>query len=218
MANNCQRPQHIIESVTVSPYDDRRFEMATRNPFQDDSRAEIWELGYLSGFGDADVPPDPVPDPVDVFQAGFESGAADRMTGPAAGEGWLKSLIEFATEEALLHAVGVGIEKVGVGVGGVIGLVLSVVTIPGDVMLKPLEEDFAVPPDREGDIYVPICPRKDHGLVFEGVTPNGYWIGPASNDFLSAGKSCEQHGHSAAFVALCAPKDHACGPIWPVAP
>jgi hypothetical protein len=190
--------------------------MATQNPFQDDSRAEVWEIGYLSGFNDPATLPAAVIEPVDVFQSGFESGAADRTTDPEEGHSWLESMVEFVAEEALLHAVGVGLEKAGLAAGGVIGLVLSVVMIPGDVMLKPLTDDFEVPPNREGDQYVPVCPRTDHGLVMEGVTPEGYWIGPAGSDFASAAATCQAHGHSAAFVALCAPNDGACGPVWPM--
>lgn len=190
--------------------------MSTQNPFQDDSRAELWELGYLSGFNDPATLPDAVPDPADVFQSGFDSGAADRQQDPVEGHSWLESIVEFVAEESLLHAVGAGIEKVGIEAGGVIGLVLSVVMIPGDVMLKPMADDYQAPANREGDSYVPLCPRKDHGMVIDGVTPDGFWVGPAGNDFAAAVAACQAHGHSAAFVAMCAPNDGACGPVWPI--
>lgn len=190
--------------------------MAIRNPFTDDSRAELWEIGYISGFNDPVTLPDVVPDPVEVFQAGFDAGVADRAVPPVEGHGWLESMVEFVAHEAVLHGIGVGLEKLGFAAGGVVGLVLTVVTIPGDVMLKPLEEDFEMPADREGDSFVPLCPRTDHGLVIPGVTPEGFWVGQPGSDFAAAVAAAQAHGHSAAFVAACAPNDGACGPVWPI--
>jgi len=189
--------------------------VATHNPFPDDSRAEVWELGYLSGFNDPMTLPDVIPEPADVFQSGYDGGVGDRATDPVEGHGWLESIVEFVAHETLLHAVGAGLEKAGLEAGGVIGLVLTVVTIPGDVMLKPLEDDFQIPSDRPDDTYVPLCPRSDHGPIV-GATPEGFWIGTPGSDFAAAVSACQAHGHAAAFVAVCAPNDGACGPVWPI--
>jgi len=50
------------------------------------------------------------------------------------------------------------LEKVVGAAGGLVALVLTVVTIPGDVML-PLPADFSGPSDQEDATYFGVCPR-----------------------------------------------------------
>jgi hypothetical protein len=120
-------------------------------------------------------------------------------------------------EELGLHTLGhVVLHKIFGKVGGLMGLVLIVLEIPGDVQLRPLEEDWSGPvqlPD-EGDTYVAMCPRTDHPMVAQGVV-EGYWAGPGRKFFSEAVNDLKAHGHGEAFVARCSLSENTCGAVWP---
>ena len=202
--------------------------MATRNPFAHDaSRGEAWELGYLSGFAEPEtdhfLPFSP--ELTDVYQRGELAGRDDRRrlppdaSGAEEGDGgehgghyWAAEL----AEHGIIHAIGVVLEKIGLRAGGLISLILTVVTIPGDVQLRPLEPDWEGPTDVEGDIYLALCPRTDHPMVAVGVTGDGYWAGPARTTFDEAFADRRVHQHAEAVVVRCSSTEGTCGAVWPV--
>jgi hypothetical protein len=203
--------------------------MATINPFADDNvKGEIWELGYLAGFDDPDGEhfPGPIADDLlEIYQRGEQEGGADRSATPANSNGakWVSHDFDFSEdilEHVIIHAFGIALEKVGVAAGGLISLVLTVVTIPGDVQLRPLEPESgplnSADDEQEGNTYVAVCPRSDHPLVLQGATNEGYWIGPGRSTFVEAVGDMRTHGHAEAFVARCSVTEETCGPVWAV--
>jgi hypothetical protein len=94
-----------------------------------------------------------------------------------------------------------------------VSLVLGVVTIPGDVRIKPLEPDFEEPADQSGDTYLAVCPRNDHPMVVDGTTSDGSWVGKAQSGFADADADRKAHGHAECFVARCSTADKTCGPV-----
>ena len=92
-------------------------------------------------------------------------------------------------------------------------MVLTVVTIPGDVQLRPLEPDFQGPADQPGDTYIALCPRQDHPMVIAGVTNDGYWAGQSQATFAEAEAERQSHSHAECFVARCSTADQTCGPV-----
>jgi hypothetical protein len=191
--------------------------MATINPFADDNvKGDIWEQGYLAGFAEPQVEHFRpfAPELLEVYKVGQEGGRNDHSEGPSGGGAWAEAVGEVG-EHALIHAVGMALEKVVGAAGGLVALVLTVVTIPGDVML-PLPEDFSGPSDEEDATYFGVCPRTDHSSDTEGVTSDGYWIGPIRGTWFSAAEEMKAHGHAEAFVARCSLEDGTCGAVWAV--
>jgi hypothetical protein len=203
----------------------------TVNPFVDDpDKAEVFELGYLAGLQDPDADPFlPLsPELLDVFNQGVKAGRAD-IPQPVAGEGssnWVKrselgadegitDLIEHVAIEAVFEIPAHMFKLVELGL---VGVVISVLGIPGDVELRPLEPDFSEEysgPDTDANVsYVAACSRSDHPLVMAGVTPEGYWAGTGTNDFNEALKEALRHGHPETLVARCSTTDNTCGPVW----
>ena len=130
-------------------------------------------------------------------------------------------LLEELEEHAFIHAIGIALHNaIGKAGGGLVSLVLTVVTIPGDVNLTALEPDSGpldtVGEEREGNTYLAVCPISDHELVLEGVTKDGYWTGPARSSFVEAVSDMRAHGHAEAFVARCSVSEETCGPVWAV--
>jgi hypothetical protein len=194
--------------------------MATTNPFASDpDKGEVFEQGYLAAFADPDVSDFmPLsPDLLDVYKRGAQSGRDDRAKPPAGEHGgeWVELGSELA-EHAFVHALGMAAEGVFKVAGGLVSLVLTVITIPGDVMLHPLEPEDEMPSDQPGDTYLAMCTRIDHPMVIEGVTSDGYWTGPAREQWIDAANDRAEHGHPEALVARCSIPDKTCGPVWPV--
>src|SRR5947208_2603531 len=110
--------------------------MATHNPFSDDpEKGEVFEQGYLAGFNRPDIIPFlPLnPDLLEAYKQGVESGREDRLSPPdeESGSEWADLGAELA-EHGLIHALGMGIEHLfKTAAGGLISLVVTVVTIPG---------------------------------------------------------------------------------------
>jgi hypothetical protein len=195
--------------------------MATQNPFADDAiKGEAWEMGYLAGFNEPTVDHSPGPlesDLLDVYRLGEQEGRKDRPSQP-----WVEAGFDFGElpEHIALHVFGIGLERIGVAAGGLISLVVTVLLIPGDTPLRPLDpEGGPLPLDktgREGDTYLAICPHSDHPLVSEGVTGGGYWTGPGRSTFVDAVADMRGHGHAEAFVARCSLSEGTCGPVWAI--
>ena len=65
---------------------------------------------------------------------------------------------------------------------GLVGVVITVLSIPGDTQLQPLSDDLSdlyTGPDPDDNVsYVAACPRTDHALVAVGVTDDGYGRAP----------------------------------------
>jgi hypothetical protein len=201
--------------------------MAAQNPYESDpDRGGAWEQGYEAGFAEPEVDHSPpvAPELVDVFAEGELAGRDDRRMSPPdpppadppettepEPEGGSE-----AEEEAghLLLEVGVHADAhlIGGAVGGLVGLVLLVLQIPGDVQLRPLEPQWEAPADRDGDVYLAVCPVS-HPLVMEQVTPDGYWTGPGRQTFEEAEQDVAGHEHAEAFVALCSTPEGVCGPV-----
>jgi hypothetical protein len=195
--------------------------MSTHNPFSGDAiKGEAFEQGYLAGFANPDLDAfQPLaPDLLQVYNDGVDAGREDRSKPPEGSEEneWAEvgaQVVEHAVVHALAVAVEMIFEKVA---GGLISLVATVVQIPGDVMLRPLELDWSGPADEEGNTFVAVCPRADHPMVQEGVTGDGYWAGRGHDDFAGAAADLSTHGHAEAFVALCSLPNGTCGPVWAV--
>jgi hypothetical protein len=101
---------------------------------------------------------------------------------------------------------------------GLVGLLITVVGIPGDVQLQPLEDDFSEtytgPEEDTNVLYVAACPRTDHATMAVGVTEENYWMGQAHNDFGDALREALEHGHPETLIARCSLTDNTCGPVW----
>jgi hypothetical protein len=195
----------------------------TSNPFvADPDKAEVFEMGYLAGLQDPD--PDPLlplsPELLEVYRQGAAAGRAD-----GSSMSWLKKsdldpnegiheLAEHVAIEAIFEIPAHMFKLFGLGLAG---LVISVVGIPGDVRLQPLEdfsEEYGGPESDANVSYVAVCSRTDHPQVMVGVTSDGYWAGTPTNDFNEALKETLRHGHPEALVARCSTTDNTCGPVW----
>ena len=194
--------------------------MPTKNPFaNDDVLGDVWEQGYLAGFADPEVDHfRPFsPELLDVYHQGEQGGRDDRRRPPSEdGHSWVEVLVEQGVEHGLLHAIGMACEKIVGQIGGLVSLIITVVTIPGDVQLRPIDPDWSGADGEEGDTYVAVCPRTDHQMVMQGVTSDGYWTGFGRAVFGDAASDMKAHGHPESFVARCSLSDESCGPVWPV--
>jgi hypothetical protein len=195
--------------------------LATVNPFANDpEKGAVFEQGYFAGFADptiSDFLP-LAPELLTAYKSGVSAGKEDRANPPEGNPetAWVEA-VEIVAEHSIVHGLGVVIESAFSKVaGGLISLVLTVVTIPGDVMIKPLEADFEGPADKEGDSYVAMCTRSDHPLVEVGVTNDGYWMGPVHAEWIDAAQDLGPHQHPESFVARCSISDATCGPVWAV--
>jgi hypothetical protein len=194
----------------------------TSNPFADDpDKAEVFELGYLAGLQDPNTPPLLVlsPELLDVYNQGTAAGRADDSASWVlksdlnSNEG-IEELVEHISIEAIFELSAHMFKLVGLGLAG---LVVSVVGIPGDVRLQPLEDFSEEYGGAESDAnvsYVAACSRTDHPQAMVGVTSDGYWAGTPTNDFNEALKEALQHGHPETLVARCSTTDNTCGPVW----
>lgn len=203
--------------------------MATRNPFaDDDNKGDVWEQGYLAGFAEPETDHfRPFSEELaEAYRQGEQSGRDDRRRQPpdsgepseeSEGHSWVKDVAEEGVEHGLLHAIGMGCEKIFGEIGGLVPVIITVLTIPGDVQLHPLEPEWSGPSDeQEGNTFVAVCPRTDHPMVVEGVMSDGYWAGPGHTDFGDAEADVQKHGHAEAFVARCSLPDGTCGPVYPM--
>jgi hypothetical protein len=204
--------------------------VAAQNPFADDpERAEVWEMGFLQGFQDPsdDNFPPFSPELLDVFTQGVDAGRDDAIQPPASDPDrrWVSKseLSEDGLDELVEHVVIEVVAEVAKhvfkrAVLGLVGVVITVLQIPGDTQLRPLDDDFSEeytgPEDDTNIFFVACCPRADHPQVAVGVTAEGYWAGTGQNDFGDALREALQHGHAEAFVARCSLTDNTCGPVW----
>jgi hypothetical protein len=195
--------------------------MATINPYDDDPvKGEIWEEGFLAGHADPDN--DQLrpynPDLLDVYEEGVSAGRDERRLLPPDGGGDDTSdsqLPEVALETGL-HALGhYFLEKSFHAAGGLIALVLTVISIPGDVQLQPLDPDWEGPADQPYEQYVATCPRPDHQQGQAGVTSDGYWIGTGHSTYAEALGDSQAHGHPEGMVCRVSDTDATCGAVWP---
>jgi hypothetical protein len=199
--------------------------MATQNPFADDvAKGEVWEQGYLAGFNEPEIDHSPGPltaELLDVYNRGEQEGRNDRRD--EVGEvGWVAPDFDFGElpEHIALHAFGVAFETIGVKMGGLIALVATVLSIPGDTALHPLNSDGGSlaldTTPMEGNTYIAVCPRSDHPMAQKGVTEDGYWTGLGRSTFVDAVSDMRAHTHAEAFVARCSLSEGTCGPVWAV--
>jgi len=211
--------------------------MTTYNPYgADPVKGAAFELGYIWGFtnpGAGDNPPPYSPELLDIYLEGVDSGKDDwnrPPDGPLATSWVHWSELEEQTEHEWLHHLFVegfaeafnhlwhtmGQPVVGAA-HGLAGLLITVLSIPGDTMLHPLPEDFeqlyAGPEDSQEIWYAAACCRNDH-VPEEGATSDGYWFGTPSNDFAQALREAVGHAHSEALVARCNLADQTCGLVW----
>src|SRR5262249_25624311 len=127
----------------------------TKNSFADDpDKAEVFEMGYLLTLqGIDDDPFLPLsPDLLDAFRQGAKAGQSDAPLANAANaKAWVKKttidpsegvvgFIKHASIEAVFEIPAHLFKVAGLGL---IGLVVSVLGIPGNVKLKPLNGDFS---------------------------------------------------------------------------
>jgi hypothetical protein len=206
---------------------------AFTNPLADDpdpEKPKIWELGYLTGFQDPDQA-DPFlplsPELLEVFNNGIDTGRDDAIQSTAVkkselrnedgstNESSLEDLAEHVTIEGFFELSAHVFERAAIGL---VGIIITVLGIPGDTQLHPLEDDFEEPytgPEDDTNVFfVAACPRPDHPQVEEGVTSDGYWAGSGHNDFGDALRDALAHGHSEVLVARCSLTDNTCGPVW----
>jgi hypothetical protein len=200
--------------------------MPTQNPFVDDpDRAEVFEVGYLRGFqnpSDDSLPPF-APDFIDAFNQGVDAGREDAINDP--DHRWVSKadLSEDSSDEVLEHVTIEGIAEImshafKQAKFGLIGVVITALSIEGDSPLRPLEDDFSQPFTESHDdtnvVFVACCPRTDHAQVAVGVIADGYWAGTGQNDFGDALREALHHDHPEAMVARCSLTDNTCGPVW----
>src|SRR5215218_5154334 len=123
---------------------------ALQNPFAADPvQAEVFELGYLTGFQDPDRldPFEPfTPELLEVYVAGFDGRRLDASRAPVSdpaaawipkaqlSEEGIEELVEHVTIEAFFELTAHVFQQAAFGLAG---LVISVVGIPGDVRLSP---------------------------------------------------------------------------------
>jgi hypothetical protein len=81
------------------------------------------------------------------------------------------------------------------------GVSWTVLNIPGDAQLRPIEDDWTAEADRSGDSCIAVC-AMIHAMVSEGVTSEGQWTGPARDTFEAAEADVASHEHPEAFVVL----------------
>lgn len=203
--------------------------MASENPFSGNTQlGGAWEEGYLAGFSEPEVDHFRpfAPDVLEAYSAGDMAGRDDRRSlPPGAGgtpdqadveeSGGLWEFLAHAAEESGIHLLAHKFFHDIFGrVGGLIPLLITVVQIPGDVQLKPMEDDWAGPVDMPEDTFVAVCTRDDHGPM-EGATAEGYWTGPARQFFSEALADKMNHHHAEAGVARCSMPNGDCGLVWP---
>jgi hypothetical protein len=189
--------------------------MATSSPFTDDpDQAEVWELGYVAGFQDPDGTDTfrPLsPDLLDIFTQGIDAGRDDRIAFPPASQGtqWVQKseLDSDSSDEMGEHLIIEGVAEFAAHFFktvtlGLIGVVITALSIQGDTPLQPLDDDFSEPytgPEADTNVFfIATCPRPDHPIPAIGTTPDGYWVGTPEND----------------FVARCSLTDNTCGAVW----
>ncbi len=194
--------------------------MAAQNPFAADQvLGDAWEQGYLAGYSEPET--DHLrpfsPELLDAYQQGELAGRDDRRLLPAdtGGEGADESQLAVVALEVGLHTLGhIVFEKAFGAIGGLGALLITVLQIPGDVMLQPVEPDWTGPADEPDDVYVAVCPRDDHGPV-QGGTPEGYWSGQGHPSYAAALADMKAHRHAEAAVARCSVPNGECGLVWP---
>ncbi|MFE9934290.1 hypothetical protein [Streptomyces sp. NPDC005533] len=193
----------------------------------DPERAEIWELGYLSGFQDPSGS-DFLPlsqELLEVYTQGVDAGRDDNAQSPTT---WLprSDLEGESSDEWIEHIVIEGIARVAEHiykkeVFGLIGLVIAVLGIPTDTPMHPLEDDFLEPytgPDDDPNVtFIAMCPRTDHPMPAIGTTVDGYWTGAPMSDFGDALKETLDRGHRESGVARCSTTDNTYGLVWAAA-
>jgi hypothetical protein len=69
-----------------------------------------------------------------------------------------------------------------VGEVRLVGLVITVIGIPCNVIVRPIEPDATAPINDESDLYFALCSR-EHSMLDEGATSDGFWAGPPRNSF-----------------------------------
>jgi hypothetical protein len=200
--------------------------MTTTNPYADEpERAEVFELGYIAGFQDPDgadfLPLSP--ELLDIYQQGIDNGRDDAAQSPTpwvprseleseSSDEWVEHITIEVVAEVASHLF----KRAALGL---IGVLITVVQIPGDTQLHPLEDDGLSEPYSGADddpnvTYLAMCSRTDHPIPAEGTTTEGYWTGSAVNDFGAALREALDHGHREAIVARCSLTDNNCGPVW----
>ena len=134
--------------------------MTTDNPYNDNDRAPVWSQGYRLGYDERETdhaPPVP-PELVGVFSEGEQAGRDDRRSeipvgSPApedprtAADQHLGEAIGEIMLEVAKHGWGIAVFGT---VGGLISLLTQVVSIPGDVQLRPLDPDWTGKADGRG--------------------------------------------------------------------
>ncbi|MCP2298605.1 hypothetical protein SAMN04244553_6515 [Nocardia amikacinitolerans] len=205
--------------------------MTTHNPYAaDPHKGAAFEMGYVWGFTNPaadDNPPPYAPDLLEVYLEGVDAGKDDwgrPPDGPAATSWTHWSELQEQDDHEWLHHLFV--EGVAEGLAhlfrraafGLAGVVITVLGIPGDTPLRPLDDDFEelyTGPEADSNVvYVATCAREDHPIPAIGTTPEGYWAGSAYNDFGAALKEAVAHEHSEALVARCSLTDNTCGLVW----
>jgi len=207
------------------------------NPFPDDpEKAEVFELGYLTGFqdpagNDSNFLP-LTPDLLDIYVQGAEAGREDAHSSPVSDDAmkWvaksdLDPTAESSSDEAIEHLTVFTIFKIaeeltGKAIFGLFDLIITAVGIQGNVspeQFRPLDDDFSEDfngPDPDEVFYVAACPRKDHPQVEVGVSPDGFWSGTASHDFKDALREAMHHEHRESLIARCDTGAQTCSVVW----
>ncbi len=89
----------------------------------------------VSTVRDGEPRPRPLaPDLVDCYTQGRTAGRTDRRTRAPDGTAWRAPGSDWSDVigHIVIHALGVTLEKVGLGMGGLVSLVGTVVPVPGD--------------------------------------------------------------------------------------
>lgn len=199
--------------------------MTAINPFTaDPEQAEIWELGYLAGFQDpsgSDFLP-LSPDLLKIYTQGVDAGRDDNIASAAT---WVprSDLEGESSDEWKEHLVIEGIAETldflfKEAALGLVGVVITALSIQGDTPLHPLDDDFSElytgPADDPNVTFIAMCPRTDHPMAAANTTVDGYWTGSPRTDFGDALQEALAHGHRESVVARCSLTDNTCGLVW----
>lgn len=204
------------------------------NPFEaEQEKASVFELGYFAGFQDPAGDNDAVlpfsETLLDVYIQGVEEGREDAHAPPQADPSmqWVtrSELADESADEMKEHLATFTIFKAlevvsAKALFGLLDLVITVVGIQGNVspeQFRPDDDDFEASPEdppSENVLYVPACSRTDHAMAAAAVTPDGTWIGSASQTFEGALQAVLSHEHREAYIARCDVGAKKCSVVW----
>ncbi len=173
------------------------------NPYAGTDYETAWSSGFDAGHSSEDAWQNPAPPEFPGnYGIVWQEGALAAVDGESTSHEWWHLGADVA-----MHAIA---ERAYGAIGGLASLVITVLQIPGDAQLRPLESDWSGPADQEGDLYFALCTQMDHPMLVDGATSDGGWVGPPRSSFAAALTDAGAHHHRA-VVARCSMSESTCG-------